>query len=154
TELRAFRKEKIDGNPLVLTECPWCRAEIGRYNGTRPTLRPPLSDAAWGSMRIRGITDEPAAGPLLHCSDAECEFGAEQRDRWLPIEVIDERIYQNAPSLIIATADKLAIVAYRPEAGALFGRRIIGGQPRQVNLPPELIIQDELHLISGPLGTM
>jgi hypothetical protein len=55
---------------------------------------------------------------------------------------------------VIATADKLAIVAYRPEAGALFGRRISGGLPTQEYRPPGLIVQDELHLISGPLGTM
>src|SRR6266545_4184851 len=45
-------------------------------------------------------------------------------------------------------------MAYRPEAGALFGRRIMDGESRQINRPPGLIIQDELHLISGPLGTM
>ncbi len=153
-ELRAFRKGDTEGNPLVLTECPWCRAEIGRYDGTRPTLRPPLTNATWNAMRVRGITDESTEGPLLHCADGRCEFGAEQTQRWLPVEVIDQRIYQRPPSLVIATADKLAIMAYRPEAGALFGRRIMDGESRQINRPPGLIIQDELHLISGPLGTM
>ena len=56
--------------------------------------------------------------------------------------------------MVIATADKLAITAYRPEAGSLFGRSIIDGQVFHQALPPGLIIQDELHLISGPLGTM
>jgi hypothetical protein len=154
TELRAFRRGDSDGNPLVLTECPWCRAEIGRYDGSRPTLTPRLTNASWNTMRVRGITDDAQEGPRLHCADGQCEFGAESLQKWLPVEVIDQKIYERPPSLVIATADKLAIMAYRPEAGSLFGRRVIAGAVAQVNLPPGLIIQDELHLISGPLGTM
>ncbi len=154
TQLRAFRKGDSEGNPLVLTECPWCRAEIGRYDGPKPTVRPAFSNAAWNAERTKGITDEADEGPLLHCSDGRCAFGLERPQDWLPVEVIDERIYAHPPSLVIATADKLAIAAYRPDAGALFGRRIVAGSPRQVAFPPGLIIQDELHLISGPLGTM
>jgi hypothetical protein len=55
---------------------------------------------------------------------------------------------------LIATADKFAIVAYRPQAGALFGRNLALGEISQTHFPPGLIVQDELHLISGPLGTM
>ena len=73
-------------------------------------------------------------------------------ETWLPVEVIDERIYAHPPSLVIATADKFAMIAYRPDAGALFGRS--QDKINQVHRPPGLIIQDELHLISGPLGTM
>jgi hypothetical protein len=150
-ELGAFRRGDVEGNPLVLTECPWCRAEIGRYQGPRPNVIP---NNQWNVARTRGITDDPAEGPLLHCTDARCAFGVEQMQDWLPVEVIDERIYLHPPSLVIGTADKLAITAYRPAAGAIFGRRIVGGQPHQAYMPPGLIIQDELHLISGPLGTM
>jgi hypothetical protein len=150
-ELSEFRRGDVNGNPLVLTECPWCRAEIGRYEGTRPSVVPKNQ---WNSARTRGIMEVADEGPLLHCTDGACSFGQEDSRNWLPVEVIDERIYRRPPSLVIGTADKLAIVAYRPGAGALFGRRIIGGQPRQYSLPPGLIIQDELHLISGPLGTM
>lgn len=151
TELNAFRKGKVAGNPLVLTECPWCRAEIGRYNGSAPKE---FKDNQWNAARTRGITEKGSEGPLLHCTDGACSFGEEESQNWLPVEVIDERIYRMPPSLVIGTADKLAIIAYRPQAGALFGRKIINGQPRQFYLPPGLIIQDELHLISGPLGTM
>jgi len=150
-ELGAFRRGHVEGNPLVLTECPWCRAEIGRYDGGKPKIIP---EKQWNAARTRGITDDPSEGPLLHCTDAGCAFGVEQMQYWLPVEVIDERIYLRPPSLVIGTADKLAIIAYRPAAGALFGRRIVGGQPSQHYMPPGLIIQDELHLISGPLGTM
>ena len=151
TALGKFRKGDAKGNPLVLTECPWCRAEIGRYDGPKPKTVP---SNRWNYERTKGLTTVATQGPLLHCSDRQCSFGQEDSDDWLPVEVIDERIYRTPPSLVISTADKLAMIAYRPDAGSLFGRRIYGGQARQESLPPGLIIQDELHLISGPLGTM
>ena len=152
TELNDFKKGKLKGNPLVLTECPWCRAGIGRYDGDKP---PSITAANWTAARTRGIADNPDKGPLLHCTDGECCYGINpDPSTWLPVEVIDERIYRHPPSLVIATADKLAMVAYRPEAGSLFGRSIQDNTPRQISFPPGLIIQDELHLISGPLGTM
>lgn len=149
-QLTEYRRERIAGNPLVITECPWCRAEIGRYDGPRPAR---INDNQWRALRVKGVSDT-AEGPLLHCSDGSCAFGQEQMQSWLPIEVIDERLYRNPPSLVIATADKLAMVAYRPAAGSLFGKSMQGDRPVQVCMPPGLIIQDELHLISGPLGTM
>ncbi len=150
-QLAAFRRGDVEGNPLVLTECPWCRAEIGRYGGNKPRE---ISTKQWNAACIRGITDVPQEGPLLHCPDSGCEFGQEHTQHWLPVEVIDERIYRQPPSLIIATADKLAMIAYRPAAGTLFGRRFVDGSLHQESMPPGLIIQDELHLISGPLGTI
>lgn len=153
TDLREYRRGDTDGNPLIITECPWCRAEIGRFDGPRP-YRHRLSQNQWNDARTRGITDVPNEGPLLHCTDAQCSFGQENLQTWLPVEVIDERIYRLPPSLVIGTADKLAIIAYRPAAGAVFGRRFNGRQAYQHAFPPGLIIQDELHLISGPLGTV
>jgi hypothetical protein len=150
-QLQEFRRDGEGGNPLVLTECPWCRAEIGRFNGARPQF---MQKSRWNAMATRGITDDPVAGPRLHCSDPTCEFGREQPQHWLPVEVIDERIYQHPPSVVIATVDKLAMISYRPEAGSVFGRRFVDGETMQVAVPPGLIIQDELHLISGPLGSM
>ena len=150
-EVAKLRRGDCKGNPLVLTECPWCRSEIGRYDGANPTNIP---DNRWNYERIKGITSVVGAGPLLHCPDNQCAFGQEDSEDWLPVEVIDERIFRKPPSLVISTADKLAMIAYRPDAGALFGQRIRGGKLHQEFLPPGLIIQDELHLISGPLGTM
>jgi len=147
-EVRGIKKNKgkvIKNNPLVLTECPWCRAQIGYFDGTL----------------IKGI--KSSSEPILRCPDSDCDFGdvEERPDSWLPVEVIDERIYQKKPSLIIGTADKFAILAYRPEAGSIFGRMMKGrepclkdNEPLWTHFPPGLIIQDELHLISGPLGTM
>ncbi len=151
TELNEYRRGDVDGNPLIITECPWCRAEIGRFDGPRPNG---LRQNQWNAARIRGIVNVPEEGPMLHCTDAACSFGQESPQHWLPVEVIDDRIYRFPPSLVIGTADKLAIIAYLPAAGALFGRRFEGGQSYQHAVPPGMIIQDELHLISGPLGTV
>jgi ATP-dependent helicase YprA (DUF1998 family) len=62
--------------------------------------------------------------------------------------VVDEEIYRVHPTLVIATVDKFAQIAWREETATLFNR------DRPGTPPPELIVQDELHLISGPLGTL
>lgn len=147
TELGKYWNERIQGNPLVLTECPWCRSQIGRYDGSLPR-------GAHTALRRTGITDVAGEGPMLHCTDSNCAYADPNNANWLPIEVIDERLYRRPPSLVIATADKLAMIAYRPAAGTLFGRRFVAGNLYRESLPPGLIIQDELHLISGPLGTL
>ena len=81
----------------------------------------------------------------FHCRDPECEFGADPRP--LPCNVVDEALYEQPPSLLIGTIDKFARVAWEERTGAFFG---VGTGSR----PPELVIQDELHLITGPLGSV
>ena len=81
----------------------------------------------------------------FHCVDPECEFGADPRP--LPCNVVDEALYEQPPSLLIGTIDKFARVAWEERTGAFFGA---GTGSR----PPELVIQDELHLITGPLGSV
>lgn len=150
-EIKRYTNGHVHGNPLVLTECPWCRAGIGRYDGTPP---PRLNIREWNNLRLKGLKDT-SEGPMLHCSDPACPFGKQDPAAWLPVEVIDERIYATRPSVVIGTVDKLAMLAYRPAAGALFGYSFnSAGEPAQTHSPPSLIVQDELHLISGPLGTM
>ncbi len=77
------------------------------------------------------------------CDNAKCEF----KGRPLPVRLVDEEIYEYKPTFLVATVDKFAQIAIQAKTSALFSLK---GK----NLPPELIIQDELHLISGPLGTM
>jgi hypothetical protein len=127
------------GNPLVSERCAWCGRAIGAFNGE-----------LHGIYRY-GVNDRD--GPRVRCPDPSCAFGRE--GAWLPIEVIDENIYERPPTFVIATADKFAMMAWRPEAGSLFGiKHSPAAAPKRSNLPPTLILQDELHLISGPLGTI
>jgi hypothetical protein len=65
----------------------------------------------------------------------------------LPVWTIDEDVYRETPSLLIGTVDKFAQIVRNQKSGSLFAR----GSSR---MPPDLIVQDELHLISGPLGTV
>jgi hypothetical protein len=83
---------------------------------------------------------------VFKCPDKRCNFQG-----GLPIYVIDEDIYEKQPAFIIGTVDKFAMLAWRPGARKLFG---IAANGERICSPPGLIIQDELHLISGPLGSM
>ena len=112
----------------------------------------------------------------------QCLFSARRSpDEGLPVVVVDEEIYRRLPSLLISTADKFAQMPWKGETQMLFGRvngyctrhgyrspevRDKDSHPKRRQLPPaktipvgklrppDLIIQDELHLISGPLGTL
>lgn len=75
----------------------------------------------------------------VKCTGSGCEV----RGVPLGIWTIDEVIYDRRPGLVIGTIDKFAQVVRKEETHQLFS-----------GVPPELIIQDELHLISGPLGTV
>ena len=79
----------------------------------------------------------------IRCSNNECDFC----NVLLPLRLIDEEIYEYRPTFLVATVDKFAQIAIQGKTAALFATD-------NECLPPELIIQDELHLISGPLGTM
>ena len=65
----------------------------------------------------------------------------------LPVWTVDEDVYREQPTLVIATVDKYAQITRNQKTGRLFGI----GTPAD---PPALVIQDELHLISGPLGSL
>ncbi len=79
------------------------------------------------------------------CHNNKCDFGKKQ-DNILPCNVVDEALYKNPPSLLISTVDKFARLSWEERAGGFFGK--------YENRPPELIIQDELHLISSALGSI
>ncbi len=122
TTIQDARKVQA-GSPSTyeqLTECPACRGRL-----------------AWR------VTTK--CFPL--CDNAACVLGKTGNE--LPVWTVDEDIYREAPSLVIATVDKFAQIVRKMESAVLFGR---GANMRHA--PPDLIIQDELHLISGPLGTM
>ena len=78
----------------------------------------------------------------IACGNQTCDF----RDG-LPAYVVDQDIYRVRPELVLGTVDKFAQMAWREDVRKLFARDGVG-------TPPSLIIQDELHLISGPLGSI
>lgn len=136
--LKKMSQGKEDESPFVVLKCPWCGSQMGLIKGTK-------KDEVKG-YKTRKVGSHETV--VFKCdNDSECDFAKE--DFRLPLLVIDEDIYDFPPTLLIGTVDKFAMLTWRPEARTLFG--FIGNERKT---PPELIIQDELHLISGPLGSM
>jgi helicase-like protein len=135
TAVRRLTQGNCRDNPFVMLKCPWCGAEMGpRQFGSQ--------------TRVMGYeTQKSPRTVIFKCKDTQCHFSRTEK---LPLVVIDEDIYETPPTLIIGTVDKFAMLPWKPEASALFGLKD-ADHPSQ---PPDLIIQDELHLISGPLGSM
>jgi hypothetical protein len=106
----------------------------------RQLLRCPVCGSELKGIDHRADPVQPKID--IVCSQKDCETGG----RPLPVLTVDETIYANPPSLLIGTIDKFAQIPRRTDIRRIFG--LDGG------LPPGLIIQDELHLISGPLGSM
>lgn len=122
-----FRKET--DNKFQVLKCPWCGTKMVKEvkNGKL------VGD--FGYKMSKNHFEE-------FCPQEDCLF-----NDVLPIQVVDEELYTNPPTLLFATVDKFAMMPWNDKIKAFFG---IGSD----NRTPELIIQDELHLISGPLGTM
>ena len=134
-------------SPIPLEDCPWCGE---RFAPESFTLLPD--------------SDHPRELRIV-CTNLDCDFNGE---RSLPIIAVDEPLYRRLPAFLIATVDKFASLPWFGPSGALLGgadrydsHGFLGpaepkrGTPLSVPLPPpDLVIQDELHLISGPLGTM
>ncbi|MEQ4303884.1 DISARM system helicase DrmA [Plantactinospora sp. B6F1] len=155
-------------NVLQTLSCPWCGTKLTGHENLDPK--------------------ESERRVYLYCSRGEgadaCPFAKTRSPEGLPILTVDEEIYRYAPSLVIATVDKLAQLPWKGYAGMLFGRVrqrcprhgyrhddldakiACGGAHNKKDTlpavrshpvirlrPPDLIIQDELHLISGALGT-
>ncbi len=141
--------------PIPLEKCPWCGEEFNRNSfQLLPNPDAPTDLRIICNNRKRGANGQP-----------KCTFKGSNP---LPVVAIDDPIYRRLPCFIIATVDKFANLPWVGETGALFGRverwdreGFYGPtSPKRGRLldkpllPPDLIIQDELHLISGPLGTM
>lgn len=134
-------------SPIPLEECPWCREKF------EPD-----------SFVLEPDSDKPK-NLRVTCTNFECEFCG---DRPLPVVAIDEPLYRRLPAFIVATVDKFASLPWTGESGTLLGGADrydehgfygpcdpgVGIRLETPLKPPDLIIQDELHLISGPLGTM
>ncbi len=155
------------GTPAQLKHCPWCGTEIkpGKDLDVKPYKR-------------------NVGRTLTYCGDKSgaCLFSKKQaKDEGIPVVVVDEEIYRRLPTMVIATVDKFAQLPWNGATQMLFGRvngycprhgyrspeikdtdshrkegevPAVKTEPAPPLRPPDLIIQDELHLISGPLGTM
>jgi hypothetical protein len=142
-------------SPFPLATCPWCGTALERDCFI---LRP---------------SKAKAEEVLVGCASIECAFNLGRNAEGLPVLFVDEQIYRELPCFLVATVDKFALLPWRGETGLLFGRALGRTGKRFFGpcdaaaalksavvklphglLPPELIVQDELHLISGPLGSM
>ena len=150
-----------------------CACEAIRRQNAAPFGKVPISIGLWvGSAATSNkISDAhndpeksslqislcPECGSRLRCprndqkyaiyceNEASCSLAS--KDVPLPVWTVDEDIYRELPSLLIGTIDKFAQIVRNPKTRGFFGL----GTPHR---PPELILQDELHLITGPLGTV
>ena len=119
-------------NKFQLLKCPWCGTKLVKglsTDGKKMIGR-------WGYHLLK---DKEF---FISCTNENCTF-----ERKLPVQVVDEELYKNPPTLLFATVDKFAMLPWYAEVGNFFAIN-------SNNRGPELIIQDELHLISGPLGSM
>ena len=156
-------------NPIQLISCPWCGAKL--YDENNPFLLKTTYKISGQPKQLR-----------IFCSNTHCAFYDKgKNDQNIPVLVVDDDIYSRCPSLIIGTVDKFAQIAWKWETGAIFGKvdkqcekhgfvkdgitencgnhknfksKLFADFGYDSLEPPELIIQDELHLISGPLGTL
>ncbi len=119
----AIEAEARPPSLLVLDACPWCGA----------------------AFAVDGNYAAGAEHFQFQCVSPDCEFGRQSPGK-LPCNVVDAALYQSPPTLLLATIDKFARLAWEERAGTFF---VVNG-----NRPPELVIQDELHLISSALGSV
>lgn len=127
--LSKLNSEAYARNPFQVLQCPWCGCDF--------------TDKKKFGYRALATADGEKSVRFV-CPDTSCRFSAEPG---LPVYVVDEDIYASPTTILIGTVDKFAQVAWDENVGRLFG---LGTDL----YPPALVIQDELHLISGPLGSI
>jgi len=155
--LRRRGEARVEGVPDLGT----VPISIGLWVGaaaTPLTLRDALNRPPGDPSAPEQLTTCPCCGTKLNwkltqkesiveCTAQASNCGLVESGARLPIWTIDEEVYRHTPSLLIGTVDKFAQIVRKLETRALFGRGT-------THAPPDLIIQDELHLISGPLGSI
>jgi hypothetical protein len=121
-------------NPFQLQACPCCATEIFP---ARPSGKP----GHWNLAEFGVHSTQDSF--RFYCPSVACEF-----HDGIPLQVIDDELYDTPPSMLIGTLDKFAQLPWDSRSRTFFGGR------DDASPPPSLIIQDELHLISGPLGSI
>ena len=125
---KLLNEGKEKANPFQLTNCQWCNTKI---------ISKCLVSEKGLSIGHRCFKNKLVS----NCLNPKCNYHNE-----LPIVLVDEDIYENPPTILFATVDKFAQLAWKSESTNLFNYK--------ENRKPELIIQDELHLLNGPLGSL
>lgn len=123
---------KEQHNQFQVLKCPWCGTKL---------VKDRIGSKMVGTFGYRMRNNRHFE---LFCPQESCFFNQQGK---LPIQIIDEELYACPPTLLFGTVDKFAMLPWKKEIGAFFA----AGTD---NRSPDLVIQDELHLISGPLGTM
>lgn len=142
-----LKNKKVATN-LPFTDCPWC----GQNLFTEVNLDNIYPNHANTSY---GINDELS----ICCNNEDCAYYSSfpTPQASLPVRLFDEDIYKYPPTLLFGTVDKFAALANKITTNTTErnkdSRRLLGKGYRLDVYPPELIIQDELHLLLGPLGT-
>ncbi len=132
TSVKDIRYAKDQYNKFQILKCPWCGTKLVKdYDTESKKLL-----GQWGYYLKNNQNF------YLACTQEGCMFEAK-----LPIQIVDEELYKNPPTLLFGTVDKFAMLPWKREVGSFFATD-------SKKRTPELIIQDELHLISGPLGTL
>ena len=126
------RNEKERHNKFQVLKCPWCGTKMVKDDQDNRLV------GEWGY----GIREKRGKHFYMFCPHEDCNFTDQ-----LPIQIIDEELYITPPTLLFGTVDKFAMLPWDGRIGSFFG---FNSKDRA----PELIIQDELHLISGALGTI
>lgn len=124
--------------PFLLSRCPACATKFGD-----------VVDGRVLGYHRQSTRDGPRMQAL--CPNPACAFHHSRTPQGLPVYEVDEDIYAKPPTFLVATVDKFAQLAWNERARVLFGLGRSGSRDRPA---PALVIQDELHLISGPLGSL
>ena len=123
---------------LITEVANWTDKDHGRI---------PLDTCPWCGANIATVLN--GANQAFRCSNTHCTFTGFKK--YYPVRLCDDHIYKNPPTLLFGTVDKFAQLAHKVEGAAEKDSRQIFGNGNC--LPPDLIIQDELHLLLGPLGS-
>lgn len=137
-KLDLLKKGETLENKFLLIKCPYCGSKMGPVSSSKRGSKPDIVGYHYKDSRF-----------YFRCPDIQCVFGGIRSE--LPVLVVDEMIYLERPDIVIGTVDKFAQMPWNEKTRALFGFESSGNR---IASPPNLIIQDELHLISGPLGSM
>ena len=140
--------QKIE-TKIPFTQCPWCASDLFQTEI--------LNNISPNHEENYGKNDQLN----IACNNEDCTFHAEEycasEDESLPLRLFDKDIYKYPPTLLFGTVDKFAALANKVSNDTddrdQDSKRLLGKGYKLNNLPPELIIQDELHLLLGPLGS-